>query len=159
MAAGARTLLVELLIATVWTDVTAYVRQSNSTPVTITRGFQDEQGRLTPSTCTLTLDDADGRFRPRNPTGPYYPNLSRVTPLRVSIDGTRRFFGEITSLTPQFDVARAAPSVRLLASGPFRRLHQGAFGQLSALDRYLRTETGVVGYWPLTDPAVAVRAV
>ena len=90
MAAGERELLVELLLDTTWTDVTSYVRQSSSTPVTITRGFQDEQGRLSPTPCRTTLDDPAGRFRPRNPNGAYYGLLRRKPPVPVPADGASR---------------------------------------------------------------------
>ena len=156
MPAGARTLLVELLLDGVWTDVTTYVRQGGSTLLTIVRGRGNEQAKPTPSTCTLTFHDLDGRFRPRNPTGPYWGLIGRNTQARVSIDGVRRFTGEVTSWTQDRDVAGAAPTVQLTLSGILRRLGQGSSPIRSAPRRYIPTsDPGLIAYWPLEDGPLA----
>lgn len=74
---------VELQLASVWTDVTAYTYTRD--PIQIARGRADEASGASPSTCGLTFNNRDGRFSPRNPTGPYYGALGRNTPTRVSV--------------------------------------------------------------------------
>lgn len=74
---------VELQLAETWTDVTAYTYLRDG--IGITRGRRDEGGSFEPGECQLTLNNRDGRFSPRNPTGPYYGQLTRNTPVRVSV--------------------------------------------------------------------------
>jgi hypothetical protein len=66
-----------------WTDITKYVRLSDS--LTIRRGMADESTQPMPGTCTFTLANQDLRFSPKNPTSPYYGQLRRNTPARVSL--------------------------------------------------------------------------
>ncbi|MHA4776078.1 hypothetical protein L1085_016400 [Streptomyces sp. MSC1_001] len=76
---------VELQAGGVWTDVTAdaYTRD----PITITRGQPDGAWIADPSRCTVTLNNKDGKYSPRNPMSPYYGQIGRNTPLRVSVTG------------------------------------------------------------------------
>lgn len=69
-----------------WTDISDKVYVRN--PVTINRGRADEDGNAAPSKCTLTLDNRTGRFSPRNPVSPYYGQIGRNTPIRVSLQET-----------------------------------------------------------------------
>ncbi|MCD0450761.1 hypothetical protein LO762_16410 [Actinocorallia sp. API 0066] len=83
------------LDGTTWTDVTGWVRED--TPVEIGgRGRTSEQSAtLEPTSLTLTLDNRDGRFSPRNPRGPWYGQIGRNTPIRVSVPA-----GETYALLP-----------------------------------------------------------
>lgn len=65
------------------TDITSkvYVRDG----IGITRGRANEGVLSDPATCSLTLNNRDGRFSPRKADGPYYGQLRRNTPLRVSL--------------------------------------------------------------------------
>ena len=78
---------VELDLAGTWTDVTTYClqREGTSPPIQITRGRPDESAQVNPSAATLQLNNRDGRFTVLNPTGPYYGQLSRNTPVRISV--------------------------------------------------------------------------
>lgn len=80
-----------------WTDVSDYVEGHQQ--VTMTRGRQDEFSESQPATITLTLDNKDGRFTPGNTGSPYYPNVKRSTPIRLTVtEGGvtyRRFTGFI----------------------------------------------------------------
>jgi hypothetical protein len=78
---------VELDLAGVWTDITTYVlqREGTSPPIQIQKGRPDETSQATPSSATMQWNNRDGRFSPRNPTGPYYGQLGRNTPLRISV--------------------------------------------------------------------------
>ncbi len=67
-----------------WIDVSdRLLAQSTS----IRRGRADESARPQPSTMTLTLDNNDGALMPGNPLSPWYPNVRRGLPMRVSIPG------------------------------------------------------------------------
>lgn len=74
---------VELLLGGVWTNVTTYVYQRDQ--VSIERGHPDEATTATPSAGALTLNNRDARFSPYNPVGPYYGQIGRNTPLRISV--------------------------------------------------------------------------
>lgn len=71
------------LFGDTWIDVTGDVYERD--PITITRGMPDQGTQADPGRCTLTLDNRDGRYSPRNPMGPYYGEIGRNTPLRVSV--------------------------------------------------------------------------
>ncbi|WP_199572764.1 hypothetical protein [Streptomyces murinus] len=67
-----------------WTDITSDVRAEQQ--IKITRGRSDWGQQVDYSRCQLTLSNADGRYSPRNPSGPYYGQIGRNTPLRVSVN-------------------------------------------------------------------------
>ncbi|MEV8395913.1 MULTISPECIES: hypothetical protein [unclassified Streptomyces] len=73
----------ELQLRGVWTDVSQFVYTRE--PVTIVQGRGDEGTRTDPGRCNLTFNNRDGRFSPRNPLSPYYGQIGRNTPLRVSV--------------------------------------------------------------------------
>lgn len=69
-------------VPTTWqfTDITQYTQPN----VTISRGRPDEFATAPAARATLQLLN-DGRFVPRNPTGAYYGQLARNTPLRIMV--------------------------------------------------------------------------
>lgn len=67
-----------------WTDVTSYVKTSESIAIRV--GRQDEFSQASPNTCALTLINSDGRFTPGLATSPYYPNVKIGRPLRVCVN-------------------------------------------------------------------------
>lgn len=77
--------MVELLLGGTWTDITGYTFVRDS--ITITRGRADEGDRVDAGKCDLSLNNIDGRFSARNPASPYYGQLGRNTPIRVSVTG------------------------------------------------------------------------
>ena len=75
-----------LLLGGTWTDITGWTyNRSAPAAFTITRGRPDETSQVSPSQLTAQLNNRDGRFTSRNPTGPYYGQLGRNTPVRVSV--------------------------------------------------------------------------
>lgn len=64
-----------------WVDITTYVRHQQ---VSTSRGTNDESPKLTPGKAKITLENGDDRFNPRNPTGPYFGQLVRNTPIRIA---------------------------------------------------------------------------
>jgi len=77
---------VDLNLGGTWTPITSYVMNRTApAAVTITRGRPDETSQVSPSTMTGQLNNRDGRFTARNPTGAYYGDLNRNTPVRLSV--------------------------------------------------------------------------
>lgn len=73
----------ELYLNGAWTDISTDVHSRD--PIRITRGRTDEARQVDAGRCTLTLDNRTGKYSPRNPVGPYYGQLGRNTPIRVSV--------------------------------------------------------------------------
>lgn len=67
-----------------WTDVTS---RMESQTLTVRQGRPDEGGALQPASVSIELQNNDGALMPGNPASPYWPNVVRGTPLRVSVDG------------------------------------------------------------------------
>ncbi|TXL91576.1 hypothetical protein [Streptomyces sp. IB2014 016-6] len=73
----------ELQIGGVWTDITG--RTYTRDRITTSQGMSAEGTTCDPSTCNLLLKNSDGALSPRNPMGPWYGQLGRNIPLRVSV--------------------------------------------------------------------------
>lgn len=67
-----------------WTDITSDVRAEQQ--IKITRGRSDWGQQVDYGRCSLTLNNATGTYSPRNPEGPYYGQIGRNTPIRVSVN-------------------------------------------------------------------------
>jgi hypothetical protein len=76
---------VELLLGGQWQDVTGEVLAG--TQITHARGLMDRASSADPASCAITLRNTDGQFTPRNPMGPWFGQLGRNTPLRLTIPG------------------------------------------------------------------------
>lgn len=76
-----------LLLGGSWTDITTdvYNRQQPSPAMTITRGRPDETTTASPGTLAGQVNNRAGKYSPRNPNGPYYGQIGRNTPIRVSV--------------------------------------------------------------------------
>lgn len=152
--------MVELYLGGSWVDITSYVMaRDGSNRVEITRGRSGEGAEVDPGTCRFQLNNRDGRFSPRNPTSPYYGQLGRNTPLRVSVpDGDARnyrFWGEVSAWPQHWDTTGTDVWVELEASGILRRLLRGAAPTRSVLYRAVTEPqlTGLLAYWPCEDMA------
>jgi len=75
----------ELNLGGTWTDISDDVRTASD--MTGTRGRSSWASEADPSKYVFALDNRDGRYSPRNPLSPYYRQLSRNTPLRISVPG------------------------------------------------------------------------
>lgn len=134
-----------------WTDISAYCRA----PVNIRAGRSDEQSSSSTGQMTLVVDNADGRFTRRNPTGAWYGQLVKGTPIRVHVtDGviaaSTRFTGQIAELPPRWSTGLHDRWVPIVANGVFRRLEQQVITE-SAVKRFVLAETGLRSYWPVED--------
>lgn len=155
------TVLVELYVNGVWTDITSYVRIADQ--IVISRGRSDWSTQSGPATCLMTLDNRDGRFSPRNTSGAYYPYLVRNTQIRVSVyldDGstTVRFWGDVVEWPVSWDPSGREVVTRIVAAGLRRQLGVGAIPFQSAYRRFAgRGLASLVAYWPLEDGAAATQ--
>ncbi|MBX9392286.1 hypothetical protein K4749_01395 [Streptomyces sp. TRM72054] len=78
-------LAVELsLDGSTWTDVTSDVRYEDK--IRITRGRSDWAQQVDHGRCSFSLSNTDGKYSPRNPESPYYGQIGRNTPVRVSVN-------------------------------------------------------------------------
>jgi hypothetical protein len=151
----------ELLLAAVWTDITSYVMLRDF--VTISNvGRPDEASGIGPAELTLTLRN-DGRFTPKNSAGAYYPNIVRNCQIRISVNATSstgvaysgfRFFGEVASWPPSFDISQRDTYVQITAAGIWRRISQSVVPIGSCYWRYVNLLTGTsvpAAYWSMED--------
>lgn len=151
----------ELNLNGTWTDITSFVMLRDLVQIT-NMGRADESGNITPSQLTLTLKN-DGRFTPKNSSGAYYPNIVRNCQLRISVNATSktgvayaqfRYFGEISSWPPGYDVSQRDTYVQIIASGIWRRISQAQVPIGSCYWRYVNLLTGTsvpAAYWSMED--------
>jgi len=141
-------IVVELFYSGTWQDISQYV--DDRAPISITRGRHDEGTQVDPSSCTLTLNNRDGRFSPRNPTSPLYGLIGRNTPLRVTKDSARRFWGEVSAWPQSWDVSGKDVWTEIQAAGILRRLGQGQASKDATFRQWLLANTSPALYWPMT---------
>ena len=150
---------VELWLGGAWVDITDYVmvRDSQGT-ITLTSGIRDEGSQTEQGTGTIPLENQDGRFSRRLPTGPYYGQLNRNTPIRISVpDGSGgksyRLWGDGSTWPVSWDPSGADVWVDVSANGPLRRLAQAPAPQHSVVYDAIMDPlpSSVVAYWPCED--------
>jgi hypothetical protein len=151
----------EINLATVWTDITQYVMLRDVATIS-NMGRVDESSTITPSTLTLTLRN-DGRFTPKNASSPYFPGIVRNCPVRISVNTTSktgvaysgsRFYGEVASWPPGYDISQHDTYVTITASGIWRRISQSSVAIGSCYWRYVNLLTGTsvpAAYWSMED--------
>jgi len=135
-----------------WTDVSDYVEGDSE--VAITYGRADELAAADPSRMSVTLDNRDGRFSPGRAASPYFPNVKKGKPVRVSVTyaGTRydRFLGYIDEWPLVWpDGSHAASTVTISATSRRARLGQGV--PLSSAIRAAYLATNPIRYWPIDE--------
>lgn len=91
------------LAAGTWTDATAYAYQREGTtpPIAITRGKPDETTQISSGSMKFQANNRDGRWTIGNPSGAWYGQLIRNTPVRCSVPASTvymRLEGDSTSL-------------------------------------------------------------
>lgn len=138
----------------VWTDITSkcLVREGG---VSIRRGRPDWQTSATPATCEVLVNNSDGRFSRLNPSGTYFGQLTKNTPLRVracAVGGslTTRFVGFVSEWPPRWEPSEQHFWVPIRADGVLRRLGQGNSPAKSYLREALQ-QTEPLAYWPCED--------
>lgn len=76
----------ELNLGGTWTDISDDVRTASD--MQGTRGMSSWASEADPSKYTFALNNRHGKYSPRNPLSPYYRQLSRNTPIRISVPST-----------------------------------------------------------------------
>lgn len=147
-------LKVEIFVFSAWTDISSFVYYRDL--IKISRGRPDETSQVQPQTAALTINNRDGRFSPRNPLGPYYGQIGRNTPIRISRlnNGVRRyrFYGEVPSWPTTWDISGTDVYIQITAAGMLRRINQGNLSLRSAFYRAATTNSPLaVAYWPCED--------
>ncbi|MFE0801080.1 carbohydrate binding domain-containing protein [Streptomyces sp. NPDC058812] len=71
------------LDGTTWTDVSNDARYEDK--IRITRGRADWGRQTDPGRCSFSLSNTDGKYSPQNPESPYFGQIGRNTPVRVSV--------------------------------------------------------------------------
>lgn len=75
----------ELRVGQSWTDITADLKARDR--ITHTRGRSYRSHTADPASCTATLKNLDGKYSPRNPLSPYFEQIGRNTPFRITLPG------------------------------------------------------------------------
>ncbi|HEX6968886.1 MAG TPA: hypothetical protein VF174_08790 [Micromonosporaceae bacterium] len=143
-----------------WTDVTAYVYARDF--IRIQRGRPDGATQTPPSLCQFTADNGDGRWCAYDPSGAWFGQIGRGTPVRILVDeGTSsvRWTGFLSALPPRWSPAQTDRYVQVSASGILQRLERGSTPLRSALVRAIAggsvdgsgTHRQPVAYWPGED--------
>lgn len=155
-------LLVEMFISGSWVAVS--MSELSDDGIQIIRGGKAGSRQQEPGSLTFSLKDPTGKWSPRHPSSPYYGLIGRGTRIRVRVrnHGTgayfNRFYGEIVSFTPAWTrVGGKSARVDVEASGVLRRLGQGKATVFSPYKHVMLAQTGLVGYWPMEDPADSVE--
>lgn len=81
------------LDGTTWTDITTDVRREQQ--VRISRGRSDWGQQVDAGRCSFALSNTDGTYSPRNAESPYFGQIGRNTPVRVSVES-----GSVAALVP-----------------------------------------------------------
>lgn len=144
---GPLSIVTELFLGGAWVDVSADVYGRDD--INISRGSSDWSPDMQPGRCRLTLENKAAKYSPFNAVGPYYGQLGRNIPLRVTVESKRRFVGEVSEWP-----LRSDPDlhVQIEASGVLRRLAQSDTEAHSAMYRGLMRPVEPTrvpaAYWP-----------
>ncbi|GGU13316.1 hypothetical protein [Streptomyces violascens] len=88
----------ELYLNGAWTDISPDVYTRDR--IRISRGRPDESRQVDAGRCSLTLNNRTRKYSPRNPTGPYYGQIGRNTPIRVSVNAGSSYLAMPGGTTP-----------------------------------------------------------
>ncbi|MGH7340281.1 MAG: hypothetical protein ACREKH_07305, partial [Candidatus Rokuibacteriota bacterium] len=148
-------IVTEIFYSGAWHNISGDVR--NRDPVSIERGARDESANVRPGRLTFTLNNGRsnvngavvGRYTPRNPRSDLFGLIGRNTPVRQSIQGHRRFTGEISEWPTRWDLAATEIWIGVQAYGILRRLGQGGGKPIVAALKRRLLAVGADAYWPL----------
>lgn len=144
-----------------WVDITGWVRHDLGISTSV--GRRDQSTIVDSSRATLKLDNRDGRFSRRNPTGPYYGQLTRNTPIRMGVNPgsgvAYRYHGFVNEWPLRWDRSGNDAVVTIACGGQLRRLAR-SIPLRPALER-ATLAANPAAYWTLqdgTDAAFAASA-
>jgi hypothetical protein len=161
----------EQLLGGVWVDMAGTpARLDGETPrsrvlwsdsggsVQVVRGI-GEDGGVASGTLDCVLENNDGALTPKNPAGPFWPNLSRFRRVRMShlVGGVWRpqFTGFVTA-EPVSWGNEVATDCRVAVSAT--DLVGMMYAPLRSVAVEATCDYGPLAYWPLTDPEAAQAA-
>lgn len=138
-----------------WTDVSDRIEGQDS--IDITRGRGDERSEIDASTMTVTLDNKDGAFTPGNASSPYYPNVKKGRPIRLTVTygdiDYIRFTGYVDEWPVEWpDGGDEAATTTLKASSRMARMSQSAELKSILEHAILDSTVGPVAYFVLNEP-------
>ncbi|WP_318205399.1 hypothetical protein [Streptomyces sp. SCL15-4] len=160
-ASNGHAVQVEMFVGGAWVDITdPYVMvRDDQGNIAISKGIRDEGGNTEAGSASFPLRNNDGRFSPRNPMGAYYGQLSRNTPLRVSVpDGnggkSYRLWGDGSEWPVSWDPSGTDVWTDVSVNGPLRRVAQAPAPERSVIYTAVMDPlpSSVVAYWPCEDP-------
>lgn len=151
------TVVVEVYYDSAYHVITSDV-ETRDAAITITRGKAEGAGDASPSTLSLSLNNGTskvnasitGRYSPRNPNSDLYGKIGRNTLIRITVDTSVRFVGEVSEFPPKWDNTGRDAWVPLQAAGITRRLGQGQSPIQSSAKAYVVSQAPYA-YWPLDD--------
>lgn len=145
-------LVVEAFLGGSWVVLTDDVRVADR--VAIRRGRQNELGSADAGMLTLVLVDDQGLYTEGGPAA--HPEWTKGAQVRVSVNGSARFAGRVTSLKTRWrgTVGRAVTTVTAVDA-----IADLAADDVLAGDAALPLAgTGPVAWWPMDEPAGALTA-
>ncbi len=123
--------------------------------ITVRSGRTSENDTVAAGEGSLVLDNRDGRFTRRNPLSPYYPYLTRNTPIFVDVNagnGAYPFLRQyVSEYVPGWDKSGNDAVMTIKSGGPLRRLGQNNPPLRSAAYRAIITDPDLVQYWSCED--------
>jgi len=140
----AHTVLAELFRGGSWQA--SVVREGS---LSLTHGATSgDTGDAAPAACRLVLDAKDGALA----------QLPLGTSIRVSVDGSQRFVGVVTSRSLSWDGGSGTAWLAVVASSELARLRESGAPLRDAYHRWVLT-TSPVAFWPLDDGPLATVGV
>lgn len=152
---------VELFLSGAWLDITAIDDDTKllaASPVVITRGRSDQQGRVAPTEVRFSYLDNLATFDGDNPASSYYRQVGLGTPMRVTVDGEVRAVVEVAKWDPSWDDTDEVLTVAVVGAGILRRLEDGEKPLRSAAYRAFTSPVNDpyrVAYWPFEEESGA----
>lgn len=137
----------------VFTDVTRWVKGSK---VTLRVGATAQGTQSTPAQINFSLTNRDGRFTARNPFSPYFPNVVKNVPVRVTVtwDGAADTYELLTSFMNGWPIqpnqGLRDVTVPVVATGRLRRLRKNS-KKVQSPQRLALTRTAPLAYVPMED--------
>lgn len=147
--------VVELFYDAAWQDITNWVQQDQG--ISGRRGRGQWTDRVSPGEYSIVLRDDDLRWFPDNPMSPVYGKVGENTPLRITVEGHRRFVGEIGDVLPGADTSGNHRTATVKAYGKLRQL-ETTNTERSALRLSMATfDPQPDGYWALEDGELSIE--
>ncbi len=141
-----------------WTDISRYARWTGpGSAFWVSTGRGDESARVRPGEAAVVLDNRDGRFSRLNPMGAYFGQLTRNTPILVTINAGNGAYNAVEQFVNEWparwDSTATDFTMPIKCAGMLRRLDHPKAGRLrSAMYRAITATSGApVAYWPLED--------